>query len=332
MNPFITRIRIPMLIVVAILRLSVLANAQTPLLEVDKGEVELMQVNDDGGLVVRGNEGGAIPASGDGFRMMWYPGKAAFRAGAAIGGTWDNANVGRTSVAMGAHTLASGEGATALGIVTEASGRAATAMGDDTKASGESSTAMGYRSEASGVNATAMGFQTQASGEVSTAIGSNARALGQGSFAYGDASSGAPVAALTNMFVVRASGGILFRTSPDQSTGCNLQSLGGTWDCTSSRLAKENFQDLDGEAVLHRLAGIRIQRWRYRGTDVPHVGPTAEDFFAAFQLGTGSTTISTVDADGISLRAIQALERRTAQLLKENAELRRRLEALEAIR
>jgi hypothetical protein len=377
--------------------------AQTSLLEVEKGSVKLMQVNDDGGLVVRASESpGPIPASGSGYRLMWYPRKYAFRVGLANGTEWDDANIGSGSIAMGDGTTASGLKSTAMGAETVANNLAATAMGSSTTASGSSSTAMGLSTTAvgssstamgrdtkaigdfstamgvgttagdvgstamgsgttasgpystamgrqtkaignestamglltvaSGDLATAMGYQTQAAGDRSTALGSNARALGEGSFVYGDASTTAILAAAANMFAVRASGGFRFRTSGDESTGCNLQGGTGTWNCTSSRLAKEGFEDLDGESVLAELAAMQIQRWRYRNTGDWHVGPTAEDFHAAFQLGPGPTTISTVDADGISLLAVQALERRTAELREENADLRRRLEALEAER
>jgi hypothetical protein len=397
-----------------------LVQAQRALLEITPVTApdgpRLMQVNDDGGLVVRAGENpGAIPASGSGYRLMWYPRKYAFRVGLADT-EWDDPNIGSGSVAMGENTLASGirstamggetkatgsqstamgentvasgssstalgfrttasgassvamgretqataEGSTAMGRLTVAGAASATAMGELTKATGLRSTAMGYRTEAtghaatamgqeskatgqqsvamgtlttaSGNLATAMGYQTQAVGRFSTALGSNARALGEGSFVYGDASTTAILAAAANMFAVRASGGVRFRTSADESTGCNLQGGTGTWNCTSSRLAKEGFEDLDGESVLAKLAAMQIQRWRYRNTSDWHVGPTAEDFHAAFQLGPGPTTISTVDADGISLLAVQALERRTAELREENADLRYRLEALEAER
>jgi len=69
------------------------------------------------------------------------------------------------------------------------------------------------------------------------------------------------------------------------------------------------------------------------------VGPTAQDFFAAFRLGEGETTISTVDADGVNLLAIQALERRTQDLValrehvatleRQNEQLRAELVALQ---
>src|SRR5688572_33429170 len=50
------------------------------------------------GLAVMGTLGqGSIPASGPGVRMMWYPRKAAFRAGVVDGlraAFWDDANIG----------------------------------------------------------------------------------------------------------------------------------------------------------------------------------------------------------------------------------------------
>jgi hypothetical protein len=390
-------------------------SAQRSLLEVEKGSVKLMQVNDDGGLVVRAGENpGAIPASGSGHRLMWYPRKHAFRVGLADT-EWDDPNIGSGSIAMGENTLASGlrstalgsetratgpqstamgestiasanastalgsrttagggwsiamgretqalgEGSTAMGMLTLAGSGSATAMGEVTKATGQRSTAMGFRTEAtnhaatamgtettasgqmslaagsgsvaSGSVSTALGFFTQASGERSTAMGSNARALGPGSFAYGDLSSNAVVAATANMFAARAAGGFRFRTSPNESTGCDLQAGSGTFNCTSSRKAKEGFEDLDADAVLEKVAGLGIQRWRYIGTEAWHVGPTAEDFHAAFELGAGPTTISTVDADGISLLAVQALERRTAELKEENAALRAELDTLRLV-
>jgi trimeric autotransporter adhesin len=365
--------------------------AQTTLLEVADNNApdgkKILQVNNDGGLVSRGDINvGVIPSSGPGARLMWYPRKSAFRAGNTIAGEWDDANVGpgsialghsptasgdastalgsrttasgETSTATGHRTTASGRGSTAMGLTTIASGGSSTALGSSTLASGDYSTAIGESAKAtarvataiglgtqasgrnslatgestaaSGESSTAMGFRTTAGGERSTAMGSNARAIGSGSFAYGDASSDAVVGALLNQFVVRAAGGFRFRTSPNESTGCDLQSLSGTFNCTSSRLAKEGFEDLDGGAVLEKLAAMPIQRWRYRGTDERHVGPAAEDFYAAFALGQGPTTISTVDADGISLLAVQALERRTAELREENATLRAELEALRA--
>ncbi len=245
----------PMSLAVTMLWLAGGAAAQTPLLEVEKSDAtKLLQVNDDAGLVARGERNaGTIPATGPGVRFMWYPKKAAVRAGIVDGDEWDDGNIGHGSVAFG------------------------------------------FRNVASGVGSTAFGSDTRA---------------------------GSYIALNTGVFI-----------------GCDLPAGIGEWSCTSSRLAKEGFEDMDGETVLAKLAPIPIQRWHYLGTRAAHVGPTAEDFFAAFGLGEGPTTISGVDRDGIALLAVQALERRTAALRAgndalraDNAELRRRLEALEAIR
>ena len=58
----------------------------------------------------------------------------------------------------------------------------------------------------------------------------------------------------------------------------------------------------------------------------------AQDFRAAFGLGAHETAIATVDADGVALAAIQALnqklEERSRRLESENAELKRVVEEL----
>jgi len=156
---------------------------------------------------------------------------------------------------MGANTTASGGASTAMGSGTTAGGLASTAMGQNTTASGEASTAMGVGATASGLRSIAMGSGPTASGNFSVAIGSVVTASGQrsvamgtlastnlrqGSFVYGDLStsaSGALVQATAdNSFVVRASGGLRFRTSPDLTTGCDISggTVPGNLSCTGT--------------------------------------------------------------------------------------------------
>jgi hypothetical protein len=52
---------------------------------------------------------------GSGTRMMWYPGKAAFRAGKVSGGLWDGDDLGDYSVGLGMNPLAKGEYSAVLG-------------------------------------------------------------------------------------------------------------------------------------------------------------------------------------------------------------------------
>jgi hypothetical protein len=205
---------------------------------------------------------------------------------------------------------------------------AGTAIGVNAKARGNNTIALGAGTNATGNESTAMGSFTSAIGAYSTAMGSFAIAFGSGSFAYGDRSTSDVVTALNDQFVVRATGGFRFRTKSDLSTGCDLQTGSGTFSCTSSRLAKERFEDVSGEEVLHRLRRLSIQRWSYLGLGTRHLGPVAEEFYAAFGLGEGPRTISTVDADGVSLLAAQALEARTDELRREIAELRAAVDSL----
>ena len=71
----------------------------------------------------------APPVQGPGIRMLWYPEKAAFRAGFAGFNTWDRDNIGTHSFAGGQGTLAKGRSTTAFGFGAEAIGDFSTATG-----------------------------------------------------------------------------------------------------------------------------------------------------------------------------------------------------------
>lgn len=60
--------------------------------------------------------------------------------------------------------------------------------------------------------------------------------------------------------------------------------------------------------ILEGLARLPIHRWSYKSQDdTTHIGPTAQDFHAAFGLGGDPTRIASVDADGVAFASIQAL-------------------------
>jgi len=128
---------------------------------------------------------GDPPISGEGTRLMWYPDKAAFRAGYVGGTRWDKNNIGNYSVAFGYGPLASGAYSFAVGVSPTASGSYSTALGTMTIASGSNSTAMGSSAEASGQWSVAMGNHTAASGANSTAMGKETFASGDNSTAIG---------------------------------------------------------------------------------------------------------------------------------------------------
>ena len=52
-----------------------------------------------------------------------------------------------------------------------------------------------------------------------------------------------------------------------------------------------------------------LNTWQYKAQESKyrHMGPMAQDFYAAFRLGESDTGIDTVDADGVAFAAIQGL-------------------------
>src|SRR5262249_44907673 len=108
---------------------------------------------------------------------------------------------------------------------------------------------------------------------------------------------------------------------------------------SSDKTKKENFQPVDGEAVLGKIRGFELTSWNFIGHDAKefrHYGPMAQDFFAAFghdgvgQIGS-ETTINSGDIAGILMIAVQALEKRTAELKQTKAQLAAMAERLEAL-
>ncbi len=120
--------------------------------------------------------------SGPGRRLMWYPGKAAFRVGEAATTEWDSPKIGAFSTVLGFGT-ASGASSFATGGGV-ASGVSAFAANQGT-ASGDNSLSWGSSSTASGSGAIAMGINATAAGLTSVAIGPLANAYGERSMAFG---------------------------------------------------------------------------------------------------------------------------------------------------
>jgi len=88
---------------------------------------------------------------------------------------------------------------------------------------------------------------------------------------------------------------------------------------------------VDGVAVLERLDAMEISTWNYKAQDegIRHIGPMAQDFRAAFAVGEDEKRISTVDADGVALAAIQGLKRLADEKDARIAALERRIVELE---
>jgi hypothetical protein len=115
----------------------------------------------------------------------------------------------------------------------------------------------------------------------------------------------------------------------------NLQVSGGFGNL-SDRNAKEKFESVSPRDILEKVAALPVSRWSYKtDPETRHVGPMAQDFYAAFNVGTDDKHIGLGDEGGVALAAIQGLnekvESENAQLRAENVELNARLERLEKL-
>ena len=315
-----------------------------------------------------------LPASGAGTRFEWHPCRGSVRFGRVPTGqtNWDDANMDDFTFAGGNQVVASGYGAFAygdqitvsstvgvgFGSSVTVSGTAGFSAGASNVCSGFACTAIGYTVRAGGQGAVALGYRTTANNDYSVALGYRAsNNTHTGTMVMGDESTTDSVRnQADNEFRARYNGGFRLRVSTAANgntpgaggnVGCDLTVAVPSWTCASSRKLKENFHPVDGEDVLRRLRYVPVTTWNMIGADpgIKHLGPVAEDFYGAFPLGLGSTTIGMSDIDGVNLAAAKALDARTttlqaeikskdatiAKLEKKSSELEARIEKLEAL-
>ncbi len=110
------------------------------------------------------------------------------------------------------------------------------------------------------------------------------------------------------------------------ATGNAYLSSGGTnWVNSSNRDLKTNITEINPSDILEKIGQLPISRWSYKyEQSVTHIGPMAQDFYSLFQVGNDNKSISTIDPSGIALVAIK-------ELIKQNEELKKRIEALEKL-
>jgi hypothetical protein len=195
----------------------------------------------------------------------------------------------------------------------------------------------GYGNTASGPNATIPGgYENVASGNSSFAGGQKSVADTLGAFVWSDAASGATQLKSTaeNQFLVRASGGTTFYSNPALTSGVSLAPGSGSWASLSDRTMKTAIVPLDDAAVLDKVVALPVSEWSYTSENgVRHVGPMAQDFYAAFKVGEDDRHITTIDEDGVALAAIKGLyaksERNAAAAQRENALLRGQVSSMQ---
>ena len=234
------------------------------------------------------------------------------------GGSINNASGTDSTVGGGHNNTASGDFSTVGGgdsninnglDATVGGGHANTTSGDfSTVGGGESNTANGLDASVAG------GTNNIASGTNSFAAGHHANTNNhQGGFAWGDNSTSTDVSVtVDNQFVARTSGGVTFFTNSGLTTGVQVAAGGGSWASVSDRNVKANFAAIDGKKILAKLASLPVETWNYTSQDaaIRHIGPMAQDFYAAFHVGEDDRHITQVDEGGVAFAAIQGLNQK----------------------
>jgi Chaperone of endosialidase len=108
---------------------------------------------------------------------------------------------------------------------------------------------------------------------------------------------------------------------------CTFQAGTTNWACSSDRTLKDNFKAVNTAQVLEAVVKMPVTTWTMKGSAIRQMGPTAQDFHAAFNLGASDKSINNTDAQGVALAAIKGLN---TKLETENAALKEALASLEA--
>jgi hypothetical protein len=253
-----------------------------------QGFTPAKRVTDDFGTVA----GGTGNVAGDNL------GEICTASFATVGGGVDNVASGEASiVAGGGLNVASNVNSTVGGGASNlASGLGSTVIG-------------GSYNVASGLLSTVGGGESNtAEGNYSFAAGQNAVATDSGAFLWCASGGTQCGSAGTNSFEVAVYGPIVFYDGPN-GAGCNLTAGGGSWNCSSDRNLKDSIVPIDSRSVLERVAHLPITQWKMKAEPAgpKHIGPMAQDFYAAFGLGDSDRYIALGDGQGVALVAIQAL-------------------------
>jgi hypothetical protein len=97
--------------------------------------------------------------------------------------------------------------------------------------------------------------------------------------------------------------------------------------CVSDRLLKQDIVPVDDQHIVDAVVRMPVSTWSYKSDpSIRHIGPMAQDFYAAFGLGKTDRAYDPIDAHGVTFAAIRGLyqkllvqEARIERLERENA-------------
>jgi Chaperone of endosialidase len=110
---------------------------------------------------------------------------------------------------------------------------------------------------------------------------------------------------------------------------CTFHAGTTNWSCSSDRNIKENFEAVKPTQVLESVTSMPVTTWNLKGSEIRQMGPTAQDFYAAFNLGDNNTSINNTDIQGVALAAIQGLYQLVQEQQQKIEELESQLTTLQ---
>jgi len=145
------------------------------------------ELGTNGFLVTGSYDGLSIPNLGKGTRMVFYPRKAAFRAGSVynVADCWNDPNVGAYSSAFGMDCKASGIYSVSMGLNNSAVGAKSFSAGNSNASNGPGSISLGQNNVSNGLSSTTFGDSNNSSGSYSTSGGNLCQAAGDYTFSIG---------------------------------------------------------------------------------------------------------------------------------------------------
>ncbi len=240
---------------------------------------------------------------------------------------------GLTSVAHDSSLVGAGTGGSPLKVAVPLSLTAFSSKALELNASGTGVSNATLRSINNGTGIAAW-LQTDFTGTTDATLGISQRGTGPIIKGFGNHGNG------NEEFRIGTDGTfLLFKPDAASTADFNIKLDNGNghvvavaFDTLSDVHVKDAFAAIDPAAVLAALDVMPVHSWSFKDDSgaARHIGPTAQDFHAAFGFGDSATRIATVDADGVAFAAIQALSQENRSLRQDVANLSDRLAALEA--
>lgn len=98
--------------------------------------------------------------------------------------------------------------------------------------------------------------------------------------------------------------------------GQALGAIGSIASAFSAKHLKHDFQTINTQEILNQVNQLDIEKWKYKGINIDHIGPYAGQFKEVFGVGDGQS-INLIDTVGILLASVQELSKKLDKIQNE---------------